>query len=127
MKTLIKGLLCLALVASSLAAQTTKDKKDSAVGLPPIIDRELIFGNPEIAGAQISPDGKFLAFQKPWKGTRNIYVKGVNETFETARLLTTETKRPIAGFFWTRDGKSILYVKDNDGDENYNVDRKSVV
>jgi dipeptidyl aminopeptidase/acylaminoacyl peptidase len=121
MKTLIKGLLCLALVASSLAAQTTKDKKDSAVGLPPIIDRELIFGNPEIAGAQISPDGKFLAFQKPWKGTRNIYVKGVNEPFETARLLTTETKRPIAGFFWTRDGKSILYVKDNDGDENYNV------
>ena len=49
MKNLIKGLLCLALAASSLAAQTAKDKKDSTVGLPPIIDRELIFGNPEIA------------------------------------------------------------------------------
>src|SRR5579862_9843852 len=121
MKKMLKGLLCLALAASSLAAQSTKDKKTSAGGPSPLIDRELIFGNPEIAGAQISPDGKFLAFQKPWKGTRNIYVKGVNETFETARLLTTETKRPIAGFFWTRDGKSILYVKDNDGDENYNV------
>ena len=24
---------------------------------PPLIDRELIFGNPEYAGAQISPDG----------------------------------------------------------------------
>ena len=26
--------------------------------LPPIIDRELFFGDPEISGAQISPDGK---------------------------------------------------------------------
>jgi dipeptidyl aminopeptidase/acylaminoacyl peptidase len=121
MKTLLKGLLCLALAASSLAAQTSNEKKASTAGLPPIIDRELIFGNPEIAGAQLSPDGKYVAFQKPWKDTRNVYVKGVNEPFSAARLLTTETKRPIAGFFWTRDGKYILYVKDNDGDENYNV------
>lgn len=27
-------------------------------GLPPIIDREIFFGNPEIAGAQISLDGE---------------------------------------------------------------------
>src|SRR5580658_9984919 len=121
MKTILKALLCLALAASSLAAQTTKDRNASSGGLPPIIDREIIFGNPEIAGAQLSPDGKFLAFQKPWKDTRNIYVKGVNEPFDAARLLTTETKRPIAGYFWTRDGKYILYVKDNAGDENYNV------
>jgi dipeptidyl aminopeptidase/acylaminoacyl peptidase len=121
MKQFIQGLLCVGLAASSLAAQTTKDKKDSTVGVPPIIDRELIFGNPEIAGEQLSPDGKFLAFQKPWKDTRNIYVKGVNEPFSAARLLTTETKRPLAGFLWSRDGKYVLYVKDNDGDENYNV------
>ena len=121
MKTLLKALLCLALAASSLSARTTQDQNAPTGGLPPIIDRELIFGNPEIAGAQLSPDGKFLAFQKPWKDTRNIYVKGVNEPFDSARLLTTETKRPIAGYFWTRDGKYILYVKDNGGDENYNV------
>ena len=30
-------------------------------------------------------------------------------------------KRPIPAFFWSRDGKVILYVKDNDGDENFNV------
>jgi dipeptidyl aminopeptidase/acylaminoacyl peptidase len=120
MKKILKGLLCLALAASSLAAQTSKDNTSTG-GLPPIIDRELIFGNPEIAGAQISPDGKYLAFQKPWKDTRNVYVKGVSEPFSAARLLTTEAKRPIAGFLWTRDGKYILYVKDNAGDENYNV------
>jgi dipeptidyl aminopeptidase/acylaminoacyl peptidase len=122
MKTTFKALLCLALAVSSLRAQNTdSDKKTSPAGLPPLIDRELIFGNPEIAGAQLSPDGKYLAFQKPWKDTRNIYVKGVDEPFHAARLLTAELKRPIAGYFWSRDSKYILYVKDNDGDENYNV------
>lgn len=94
---------------------------DKPSGPPPLIDRDLIFGNPEIAGAQLSPDGKYLAFLKPWKDTRNVYVKGVSEPFTAARLLTTETKRPVAAYFWTRDGKYILYAKDNDGDENYNV------
>jgi dipeptidyl aminopeptidase/acylaminoacyl peptidase len=123
MKRMFKGLLCLALAVSSLVAQNaeTKNKKTSATGLPPLIDRELIFGNPEISGAQLSPDGKYLAFQKPWKDTRNIYVKGVDEPFSAARLLTAELKRPIPGYFWSRDSKLILYVKDNDGDENYNV------
>lgn len=100
-----------------LAAETKSAEK----GLPPLIDRDLFFGNPEIAAAQISPDGKFVSFLKPWKDTRNIYVKGVDEPFSAARLLTTETKRPILGYFWARDSKYILYVKDNDGDENYNV------
>ncbi len=121
MNKLFKSLLCLALLVATLGA-TDKDKKAAAAsGLPPIIDRELIFGNPEIAAPQLSPDGKYVAFLKPWKDTRNVYVKGVDEPFSAARLLTTEAKRPIAGYFWTRDSKYILFVKDNDGDENYNV------
>jgi hypothetical protein len=34
--------------------------------LPPLIDRELFFGDPEISGAQISPDGKYISFVKPF-------------------------------------------------------------
>ncbi len=90
-------------------------------GLPPLLDRELFFGNPEVAAAQLSPDGQYVAFLKPWQDTRNIYVKKTGEAFTKARLLTTETKRPIPAFFWTRDSRLILYVKDDDGDENYNV------
>jgi dipeptidyl aminopeptidase/acylaminoacyl peptidase len=120
MKKVFQFLWCLALAATSLGAQTN-DKKADAVGLPPLIDRELIFGNPEIVNAELSPDGKYLAFQKPWHDTRNIYVKGVDEPFNAARLLTTETKRPVPGYFWTRNSEYILYVKDNDGDENFNI------
>ena len=104
-----------------MARQTKAPGKKAEHGLPPLIDRELFFGNPEIAGAQISPNGKYISFLKPWKDTRNVYVKGVDEPFSAARLLTTETKRPIPGYFWTRDSKYILYVKDHDGDENFNI------
>src|ERR671910_2043305 len=74
-----------------------------ANGLPPLIDRELFFGDPEISGAQISPDGKFIAFIKPLKGTRNIWVKKTEDPFESAKPITADTKRPIPGFFWSRD------------------------
>ncbi len=105
-----------AVMATSLAALA-----GASSGPPPLLDRELFFGNPEIAGAQLSPDGQYIAFLKPWKDTRNIYVKKTADPFEKARLLTTEARRPIPGLFWTRDSKLVLYVKDTDGDENFNV------
>ncbi len=89
--------------------------------VPPLIDRELIFGNPEYAGAQISPDGKYISFVKPYKDTMNVWVKGVDEPFEAARPMTADTARPVRNYFWSNDGKFILFVQDKGGDENFNV------
>lgn len=88
---------------------------------PPLIDRELFFGDPEIAGAQISPDGAYIAFIKPFKGTRNVWVKKTADPFTKAKPVTADTKRPIPAYFWSRDSKYILFVQDQAGDENYNV------
>ena len=88
---------------------------------PPIIDRELLFDAPEIAGGQISPDGKFISFIKPYKGTQNIWVKKIEEDFTAARPITADTIRPIRSYFWSRDGKYILYSQDKGGDENFNI------
>jgi len=88
---------------------------------PPLIDRELFFGDPEIAGAQISPDGAYIAFIKPLKGTRNVWVKKTAEPFSSAKPITADTARPIPAYFWSRDGKYVLFVQDKAGDENYNV------
>ena len=109
--------------AGAGAAPAAKAKAQPAAkpGLPPLLDRELFFGNPEITGAQLSPDGRFIAFLKPWKDTRNVWVKKTREPFDSARLVTAEPKRPIPGFFWTRDSKYILFVQDQAGDENFNV------
>lgn len=111
----------LSLIFSTLLLSLSIFTASGAAQQPALIDRELFFGNPEYAGAQISPDGKFISFIRPLRDVRNVWVKGVDEPFEKARPLTAETKRPISGYFWSQDGKYILFTKDNDGDENYNV------
>ena len=93
----------------------------SASAQTPVLDRELFFGDPEISGAQLSPDGQFIAFIKPYQGTRNVWVKRTAEPFSAARPVTADPKRPIPAYFWSRDGKFILFVQDKGGDENYNV------
>ncbi len=88
---------------------------------PALIDREVFFDNPEYAGAQISPDGKYISFVKPLTGTLNVWVKGFDEPFTAARPMTNDQKRPVRQYFWSQDGKYILFVQDNAGDENFNV------
>jgi dipeptidyl aminopeptidase/acylaminoacyl peptidase len=88
---------------------------------PPLIDRELFFGNPTIALAQLSPDGRYIAFLQPLDGTLNIWVKKTKEPFSSARAVTKATDRPIADYEWTRDSQYILFVKDKGGDENFHL------
>jgi dipeptidyl aminopeptidase/acylaminoacyl peptidase len=108
------------LVFTSLVVSLTFLNMETFAQMPALVDRELFFGNPEIAGAQISPDGKYIAFIKPLNDVRNVWVKGVNDSFDKAKPLTDEKKRPVGGYFWSWDNK-ILFVKDNEGDENFNV------
>lgn len=89
--------------------------------LPPIIDRQLFFGEVEIGDAQISPDGQYLSFLKPYNGTQNIWVKKTDDLFGAARRVSAETIRPISTYFWSRDSKYLLYLQDVGGDENFNV------
>jgi dipeptidyl aminopeptidase/acylaminoacyl peptidase len=114
----------LMIVGLSFAGPVLAQKKAIATppaAPPPLLDRELFFGDPEIVGAQLSPDGQYIAFIKPYKGSRNVWVKKTAESFDKAKLITADLKRPIAGYFWSRDGKYILFVQDKAGDENYNV------
>lgn len=87
--------------------------------MPPIIPLTHFFDNPEVAGAQISPDGRWLSFLKPYEGKLNIHVRPVAGGAE--RRMTTDTVRPISGYFWSVDGTQILYVQDQGGDENFHV------
>jgi len=89
--------------------------------LPPLVDRELFFDNPEISGGQLSPDGSFISFIKPYNGVMNIWVKKFEEPFTAARPVTADAVRPIRSYFWSRDSKYILYAQDKGGDENFNI------
>ena len=111
---------CIALCVLVTVVTGSAQQKPASSSLPPVIDRELFFGNPEIATGTLSPDGRYIAFRKPWNGTMNIWVKGCG-ALRAAKRLTADTKRPIPAFFWSRDSKYILFVQDQGGDENFNV------
>ena len=115
-RTAILRSLATAIVFTAPIAAVAQNGKQ-----PPIIERELFFGNPEISGAQISPDGRYISFLKPYKDTRNVWVKRTADAYSAAKLITNDTKRPVTQYFWSRDGKYILFVQDQGGDENYNV------
>jgi dipeptidyl aminopeptidase/acylaminoacyl peptidase len=95
-----------------------------AVGKPrtDLIPRSMLFGNPERAHVQISPDGKHLSWLQPKDGVLNIWVAPVGKLDE-ARPITTSDKRPIVRYFWAYTNKHVLYLQDKDGDENFHVFR----
>ncbi len=84
--------------------------------LPPLIPREVLFGNPERTDPQISPDGAQLSWLGPDKqGVLNVWVNDANGA--NPRLVTNERHSPVRWYFWAPDGKHILYLHDNNGDE----------
>jgi dipeptidyl aminopeptidase/acylaminoacyl peptidase len=115
-----KAFLALALV-SLMAAGALAEQLDYLDKLPPIIDREIFFSDPEIAAGQISPDGSYISFLKPYKGKLNIWVKGKDEPFEAAIPISADTIRNVRGYGWSQDGKYVIYVQDKGGDENYHL------
>ncbi|UCF19004.1 MAG: S9 family peptidase [Gemmatimonadota bacterium] len=84
-----------------------------------LIPLDHFFDNPEIAGAQISPDGDWLSYLKPYEGKLNIYVRRFGS--EDERLMTMDTVRPVRGYFWSTDASKLLYVQDKGGNENFHV------
>jgi dipeptidyl aminopeptidase/acylaminoacyl peptidase len=89
----------------------------AAAATPPI-PRAAIFGNPERAAAQLSPDGKYISFLAPREGVLNIWVVQRGKPLAEARPLTSEKVRPIFNYFWSVNGRDILYTQDKGGDEN---------
>lgn len=98
-----------------LLALSMTPMKSAAQDIPPLLDREIFFGDPEISGGQSSPDGSYLSFMRPYEGTRNIWIKTREAGFDEAIPVTNRTDRPIPGYFWSRDGQYILFVMDQGG------------
>ena len=84
----------------------------------PLIERAKLFGNPTRAAARISPDGQWLTWVAPRDGVLNIWVAPLADLTK-ARALTDEKQRPIRTAFWSPDSKTVLYINDKGGDENF--------
>ena len=118
----MKNAVVVTILLGALALSTEAVSQDDAYfdQLPQLVDRELFFGDPEISRAQLSPDGEFVSFMKPYRGVRNIWVKRINEPFDAAQPISA-SMRPVPGYFWSQDGKYVLYVQDTGGNEDFHV------
>lgn len=88
--------------------------------LPPIIPRETLFGNPEKASPQLSPDGRQLAYLAPDdNNVLQVWLQTPGD--ENDKQLTQDKKRGIRAYFWTYDGEQLIYLQDADGDENFHL------
>jgi dipeptidyl aminopeptidase/acylaminoacyl peptidase len=96
-------------LAAPIAAQTPP---------VPLIERTKLFGNPSKLAGKISPDGKWLSWIAPRDGVRNVFVAPIGDP-AAAKPLTNERDRPIRQYYWSPDSKTILFVNDKGGDENF--------
>ncbi|MBL8745556.1 MAG: S9 family peptidase [Phycisphaerae bacterium] len=110
-----------------VASGATMDPNDV-----PLINRSVLFGNPDRASPQLSPDGTMLAFiapveVEPAKSVLNVWVGPSNDP-NAAKPVTNDTNRGIRQFFWAFNNTHIVYLQDKGGDENwraYSVDLKN--
>src|SRR5690348_16285014 len=94
--------------------------RPAAADLPPLIPRAVLFGNPEKASPQISPDGKYLTYLAPdRKNVLQLWLRTIGKADDLA--LTADPRRGIRSYFWAQDGEQVIYLQDSDGDEDYHL------
>lgn len=92
---------------------------------------EDLFAPPEHSRPTISPDGRWLAFLAPWRDRLNVWVLpletggglGGELDLARARRVTADDRRAVLDYRWTDDPRHLLYLQDDDGDENHHVFR----
>lgn len=96
--------------------ETAEKKARAEVELIPL---EVLFGNPERANPQISPDGKKIAYLAPVENVLNVWVKTIGSKDD--RPVTKDRDRGIRGYFWAQNNEQILYLQDAGGNENWRL------
>jgi len=83
-----------------------------------IIPRDVLFGNPDRTGVQLSPDGTRISWIAPVEGVLNVWVAPVGD-LAAAKPVTADADRGIRQYFWMPSGTHLVYLQDRGGDENW--------
>jgi len=85
-----------------------------------LIPRAKLFGNPQRAMCQLSPDGQTLSWLAPRDGVLNIWTAPVGD-LRAAQPVTDDKVRGIRFYGWSRNSMYLLYIQDEAGDEDWHV------
>jgi acylaminoacyl-peptidase len=86
----------------------------------PLIPRRTFFENARAVQPQLSPDGRFLAWMAAVDGVMNVWV-APRDDLGKARALTRHTDRPVFSHAFARTNAHVLFLKDKEGEENFNL------
>jgi dipeptidyl aminopeptidase/acylaminoacyl peptidase len=113
---------CGALALSACSTDTPDPAATPGAGQSELIPVEVLFDDPATHSITISPDGRWLAYLKAYQGKLNVHVRGVDDSSAvTERAITRDSVRPIPAFWWSADGRRILFLQDRGGDESYHL------
>src|SRR5262245_12357373 len=87
--------------------------------VPDLIPRSVLFGNPTRIRPMLSPDGERLAYLAPVDGVLNVWLGTVGG--DDFRPVTDDRDRGIRAYFWAHDDRSLLYMQDRAGEEQWHV------
>jgi len=86
----------------------------------PLIPRRKLFDNPTFFGAKLSPDGRLISWLAPVDGVLNVWVSPA-DSIAAGRPVTRTKGRPINWQDWSPDGRYIMFLNDENGDENLHL------
>jgi dipeptidyl aminopeptidase/acylaminoacyl peptidase len=115
-----------ALALGDQAAPSAPRVMNEISGADPLVPFESYLLKPSYEAPKISPDGKHIAVLGQIGGVSNLMLADVGNptalrplTHETGRGLQSHTIWDEPTYRWADNGKSLFYVRDDKGDENW--------
>lgn len=78
-----------------------------------LIPRDVLFGNPDKVGPDLSPDGTRLAYLAPVDGALNVWVGPAGDP--SAAVPVTRDDDPVFQYWFAFDNQHLLYLQDEKG------------
>jgi dipeptidyl aminopeptidase/acylaminoacyl peptidase len=110
---LVSSLLALGLFGALLLPSAGR------ADLPPLIPRDVLFGNPVRTAPAISPDGKLIAYLAPSNDVLAIWVRTIGKNDD--RVVASDPNRPIRNVLFAPDSQHVIYAQDKAGNELFHV------
>jgi dipeptidyl aminopeptidase/acylaminoacyl peptidase len=85
-----------------------------------LIPRRTLFDNPTFFGAKISPDGRWISWLAPVDGVLNVWMAPASD-IKAGEPVTRTKGRPINWQDWSADGRFLMFLNDETGDENHHL------
>jgi dipeptidyl aminopeptidase/acylaminoacyl peptidase len=85
-----------------------------------LIPRRTLFDNPTFFGAKISPDGRWISWLAPVDGVLNVWMAPAGD-IKAGEPVTRTKGRPINWQDWSADGRFLMFLNDETGDENHHL------